>query len=200
MGRRRVRTSPGTQSLLRSFVVLLGPSCKIPGNYLKEGRTVSFQTLPNYHHSSYRHMTDAISLNTDGGWNYAATYMCDWAKECAVAVGIPAGERGIFLFSTTSILVLGPTQPPITMGTGSFPGVEWRRSGINPHPRLAAPLCLHGRLWGELYSLICQFSGCRGLPRLTKIIRSEIAFVSRNELLEWPDRSCLLLYVSARIH
>jgi len=45
------------------------------------------------------------------------------------------------------------------------------------------------------------------IPRLTKIIRSVIAFISRNthtdgkyKLLEWPDRSCLLLYVSARIH
>jgi len=45
------------------------------------------------------------------------------------------------------------------------------------------------------------------IPRLTKIIRSGIAFVSRNthtdgrdKLLEWSDRSCLLLYVSARIH
>jgi len=45
------------------------------------------------------------------------------------------------------------------------------------------------------------------IPRLTKIIRSGITFVSRNthtdgkdKLLEWPDRSCLLLYVSARIH
>jgi len=68
------------------------------------------------------------------------------------------------------------------------------------------------------------------IPRLTKIIRSGITFVSRNviphqpsrvggsplcdvistflchthtdgkdKLLEWPDRSCLLLYVSARI-
>jgi len=41
-------------------------------------------------------------------------------------------------------------------------------------------------------------------PRLTKIIRSGITFVSRNthtdgkhKLLEWPDRSCLLLYGSA---
>jgi len=45
------------------------------------------------------------------------------------------------------------------------------------------------------------------IPRLTKTIRSGITFVSRNthtdgkdKLLEWPDRSCLLLYVSARIH
>ena len=76
------------------------------------------------------------------------------------------------------------------------------------------------------------------IPRLTKIIRTGIIFVSRNvisrrflqkrkqpsrvggsplcdvvssflchthtdgkdKLLEWPDRSCLLLYVSARIH
>jgi hypothetical protein len=45
------------------------------------------------------------------------------------------------------------------------------------------------------------------IPRLTKIICSGITFVSRNthtdgkgKLLEWPDRSCLLLYVSARIH
>ena len=38
------------------------------------------------------------------------------------------------------------------------------------------------------------------IPRPTKVIRSGITFVSRNELLEWPDRSCLLLYVSARIH
>jgi hypothetical protein len=76
------------------------------------------------------------------------------------------------------------------------------------------------------------------IPRLTKTIRPEITFVSRNvisrsrclerkepsriggsplcdvvssflchthtdgkdKLLEWPDRSCLLLYVSARIH
>jgi len=45
------------------------------------------------------------------------------------------------------------------------------------------------------------------IPRLTKIIRSGITFVSRNthtdgkdKLLEWPDRSCLLLYVSARLH
>ena len=69
------------------------------------------------------------------------------------------------------------------------------------------------------------------IPRLTKIIRSGITFISRNvishqpsrvgmsplcdvvssflchthtdgkdKLLEWPNRSCLLLYVSARIH
>ena len=79
------------------------------------------------------------------------------------------------------------------------------------------------------------------IPRLTKIIRYGITFVSRNviirhltscclerkqpsrvggsplcdvvssflchthtdgkdKLLEWPDRSCLLLYISARIH
>jgi len=45
------------------------------------------------------------------------------------------------------------------------------------------------------------------IPRLTKILRSGITFVSRNthtdgkdKLLEWPDRSCLLLYVSARNH
>ena len=69
------------------------------------------------------------------------------------------------------------------------------------------------------------------IPRLAKIIRSGITFVSRNvislqpsrvggsplcdvvssflchthtdgkdKLLEWTDRSCLLLYVSARIH
>ena len=59
------------------------------------------------------------------------------------------------------------------------------------------------------------------IPRLTKIIRSGITFFSRNvislcdvvssflchthtdgkdKLLEWPDRSCLLLYVSAHIH
>jgi len=38
------------------------------------------------------------------------------------------------------------------------------------------------------------------IPRLKKIICSGITFVSRNELLEWPNRSCLLLYVSARIH
>jgi len=45
------------------------------------------------------------------------------------------------------------------------------------------------------------------IPRLTKIIRSGITFVSRNthtdgkdKLVELPDRSCLLLYVSARIH
>jgi len=45
------------------------------------------------------------------------------------------------------------------------------------------------------------------IHRLTKIIRSGITFVSRNthtdgkdKLLEWADRSCLLLYVSARIH
>ena len=45
------------------------------------------------------------------------------------------------------------------------------------------------------------------IPRLTKIIRSGMTFVSRNtytdgkdKLLEWPDRSCLLLYVSAHIH
>ena len=68
------------------------------------------------------------------------------------------------------------------------------------------------------------------IPRLTKIIRSRITFVSRNvisyqpsrvggsplcdvvssflchtytdgkdKLLEWPERSCVLLYVSARI-
>jgi len=70
--------------------------------------------------------------------------------------------------------------------------------------------------------------GCKSdistvIPRLTKIIRSAIIFVSRNvispplcdvvssflwhthrdgkdKLLEWPDRSCLLLYVSACIH
>ena len=47
---------------------------------------------------------------------------------------------------------------------------------------------------------------CTVIPRLTKIIRSGITFVSRNthtdgkdKLLEWPDRSCLLLYVSALI-
>jgi len=45
------------------------------------------------------------------------------------------------------------------------------------------------------------------IPRLTKIIRSGITFISRNthtdgkdKLLEWPDLSCLLLYVSARVH
>ena len=45
------------------------------------------------------------------------------------------------------------------------------------------------------------------IHRLTKIIRSGIIFVSRNthtdgkyKLLEWPDCSCLLLYVSERIH
>ena len=45
------------------------------------------------------------------------------------------------------------------------------------------------------------------IPRLTKIIRSGITFVSRNThtdgkdmLLEWPDRSFFLLYDSARIH
>jgi len=45
------------------------------------------------------------------------------------------------------------------------------------------------------------------IPRLTKIICSGITFVSRNthkggkdKLVEWPDRSCLLLYVSARVH
>ena len=38
------------------------------------------------------------------------------------------------------------------------------------------------------------------ITRLTKIFRSGIAFVSRNELLECSDRSCLLLYASARIH
>jgi len=44
-------------------------------------------------------------------------------------------------------------------------------------------------------------------PRLTKIICSGITFISRNthtdgkdKLLERPDHSCLLLYVSARIH
>ena len=48
---------------------------------------------------------------------------------------------------------------------------------------------------------------CTVIPRLTNTIRSGITFVSRNthtdgkdKLLEWPDRSCLLLYVSARIH
>jgi len=45
------------------------------------------------------------------------------------------------------------------------------------------------------------------IPRLTKIIRSVITFVCWNthtdrkdKLLEWPDRSCLLLYVSECIH
>jgi hypothetical protein len=45
------------------------------------------------------------------------------------------------------------------------------------------------------------------IPRLTKIIRSRITFVSRNthtdrkdKLLKWANRSCLLLYVSLPIH
>ena len=46
----------------------------------------------------------------------------------------------------------------------------------------------------------CSAHRCTVIPRLTQIIRSGITFVSRNELLEWPDRSCLLLYVSVRIH
>jgi len=53
----------------------------------------------------------------------------------------------------------------------------------------------------------CDKVLCTVIPRLTKIIRSGITFASRNthtggkdKLLEWPDRSCLLLYVSARIH
>ena len=52
-----------------------------------------------------------------------------------------------------------------------------------------------------------RIRGSTVIPRLTKIIRSGITFVSRNthtdgkdKLLEWPDRSCLLLYVSALIH
>jgi len=44
------------------------------------------------------------------------------------------------------------------------------------------------------------YYSCTVILRLTKTIISGIAFVSRNELLEWPDRSCLLLYVSAHIH
>jgi len=58
---------------------------------------------------------------------------------------------------------------------------------------------------GTAYFILCHTHTV--IPRLTKIIRSGITFVSRNthtdgkdELLEWPDRSCLLLYVSARIH
>jgi hypothetical protein len=49
--------------------------------------------------------------------------------------------------------------------------------------------------------------GSTVIPRLTKIIRFGITFVSRNthtdgkdKFLEWPDHSCLLLYVSVRIH
>jgi len=45
------------------------------------------------------------------------------------------------------------------------------------------------------------------IPWLTKIIRSGITFVSRSthtdgkdKIPEWPDHSCLLLYVSACIH
>jgi len=38
------------------------------------------------------------------------------------------------------------------------------------------------------------------IPRLTKIIHSGVTFVSRNEILEWSDQSCWLLYVSACIH
>ena len=57
-----------------------------------------------------------------------------------------------------------------------------------------------------VYLYVCIYT-CTVIPRLTKLIRSGIIFVSRNaqtdgkdKLLEWPDRSCLLLYVSARIH
>jgi hypothetical protein len=52
-----------------------------------------------------------------------------------------------------------------------------------------------------------QFYSYTVIPWLMKIIRSRITFVSRNthtdgkdKLLEWPDRSCLLLYVSVSIH
>jgi len=57
------------------------------------------------------------------------------------------------------------------------------------------------------WSFISRSPSYTVIPRLTKIIRSGITFVSRNtythgkdRLLEWPDRSCLLLYVSARIY
>jgi hypothetical protein len=36
-------------------------------------------------------------------------------------------------FSHTSRLALGPTQPPVQMGTGSFPGVKWPGRGAD-HP------------------------------------------------------------------
>ena len=63
----------------------------------------------------------------------------------------------------------------------------------------------------NINAILCEdnkaWISCTVIPWLTNIIRSEITFVSRNthtdgkgKLLEWPDRSCLLLYVSARIH
>jgi hypothetical protein len=70
-------------------------------------------------------------------------------------------------------------------------------------------------LFAELLSVLHDFRlppQSTMIPRLTKIIRSGITFVSRNFVsrnthtdgkdkpLEWPDRSSLLLYVSARIH
>jgi hypothetical protein len=43
-------------------------------------------------------------------------------------------------FSASSRLVLGPTQPPCKMLTGSFPGVKWPRRGVTDPSHLAPKL------------------------------------------------------------
>ena len=102
----------------------------------------------------------------------------------------------------------------ICAGSSSLFGVYCmrQRNGLRaliPLNKFSINIIFNWNLYKPLQCLALMdiFSLITVIPRLTKIIRSGITFVSRNtytdgkdKVLEWPDRSCLLLYVSARIH
>jgi len=52
----------------------------------------------------------------------------------------------------------------------------------------------------EVYSKEVSFSSVAGLCLFAKGEVKNLSKVDCTSLVEWPDRSCLLLYVSARIH
>ena len=118
-------------------------------------------------------------------------------------VWISAVPREFFLFSETSRPALGPAQFPvqltlvffhggITIGAWIWPHLS-SDEVKNGHNNTFAPLLCFRVVGGDIFTFlphnIGQFvtrtKGCTGtiytvIPRLTKIIRSGITFVSRN--------------------
>jgi hypothetical protein len=99
---------------------------------------------------------------------------------------------GIFLFTTASRTAVGPTQPPIQMGTrGSFPGVKraWREADHSP-PSSAE---VKERVKLYLHSPIRLLAWCwiRESTRTTLHLTLPVCNFG-NETWEDPDTSCPL--------
>jgi hypothetical protein len=101
-------------------------------NYLSTGANLPFTYSVT--RTTFKKRGRILFLGTEYFWTLLYFYSLSWDSAVGVATGYKLDDRGVgvqvpvvknFLFSTSSRLALGPTQPPIQwVQVGFFPRVK----------------------------------------------------------------------------